>query len=160
MAIHNVLFLCVGNSGLSLIAEKLLNVLGKGKFKAFSAGLYTSGMVNPFAFKILSSKGYAVDDLYSKDWLKDFGTAPNTIDFVFTVCEEAKLLRLPDSFCKAKLLNLMMNNPANVQGDVLVKHEAFMRGYEQLERIIQRFIESPLDTATLLPIYQPLKIDL
>lgn len=150
MTIYNVLFLGVGNSGLSLIAEKILNALGKGKFKAFSAGPYSSGAVNPFVFQVLNSKGYTADDLYSKSWDEDFGAAPHTIDFVFTVCNDSYLSQLPDAFSNARLMNLNLPNPTHVEGSVSIKHGAFIRGYEQLERIIRRFIESPHDMASLL----------
>src|SRR5262249_61105697 len=85
----NVLFLCTGNSARSIMAEAILNKLGDGKFKAFSAGSRPRGEVHPFALNELTRLGFPTSGLVSKSWTA-FATpdAPH-MDFICTVCDSA-----------------------------------------------------------------------
>ena len=86
---YNVLFLCTHNSARSIIAEAVMNRLGKGKFKAFSAGSQPRGRVHPFALDLLATLGHDVSGLRSKSWEEFSGPGSNPLDFVFTVCDNA-----------------------------------------------------------------------
>ena len=86
---YNVLFLCTGNSARSVLAECLLNRIGEGKFRAYSAGSQPKGKVHPMALELLGSLGYDTQNLRSKSW-DEFGKAgAPDLDFVFTVCGNA-----------------------------------------------------------------------
>lgn len=90
--VYNVLVLCTGNSARSVMAEGLINIMGKGRFKAYSAGSKPSGRVNPFAIEQLNSVGYDTSALRSKSW-DEFSPEHNPeaigMDFVITVCDNA-----------------------------------------------------------------------
>ena len=85
----SVLFLCTGNSARSIMAEAILNSLGKGKFKAFSAGSRPTGKVNRFALELLEKNRLGTDGLQSKDWSEFSRPGAPFMHFVFTVCDRA-----------------------------------------------------------------------
>lgn len=87
--IYNVLFICTGNSARSILAEGLLNSLGGGRFKAFSAGSHPAGKVNPFALRTLERLRLPTDGYRSKNWDEFAKSDSPALDFVLTVCDKA-----------------------------------------------------------------------
>lgn len=87
--VRNVLFLCTGNSARSIIAESLLNEMGKGRFKGYSAGSHPGGKVNPLVLEFLDRNGVSTRGARSKSW-EEFSRpdAPH-MDLVITVCDSA-----------------------------------------------------------------------
>lgn len=87
--LYNVLFLCTGNSARSILGEVLMNHLGDGRFRAFSAGSQPKGTVHPEALALLSSVGFSIEGLRSKSWEEFSGSDAPVFDFIFTVCDNA-----------------------------------------------------------------------
>ena len=140
----NVLFLCTGNSARSILAEALMNHLGKGRFRAFSAGSHPTGKVNPFAVKLLENQGLPVDDLRSKSW-DEFG-APDSppLDFVFTVCDNAAGEVCPLWPGTPVSAHWGVPDPAAVEGSEEQQIKAFKDAALTLRRRIELFLSLPL----------------
>lgn len=140
----NVLFLCTGNSARSILAEALMNHLGKGRFRAFSAGSHPTGKVNPFAVKLLENQGLPVDDLRSKSW-DEFG-APDSppLDFVFTVCDNAAGEACPVWPGQPMTAHWGIEDPAAVEGADIQKEAAFVAAFRYLKTRISVFTALPL----------------
>ncbi len=87
--VYNVLFICTHNSARSILAEGLLNSMGRGSFVAYSAGSQPAGQVNPYALKTLARLNIPTDGFRSKDWSEFAQAGAPVLDFVFTVCDKA-----------------------------------------------------------------------
>ena len=89
--VHNILFLCTGNSARSIIAEALTNnlAISQGKFRGYSAGSHPRGEVNPFALELLGKSRVSIEGLRSKSWDEFAAPGAPKMDFVITVCDQA-----------------------------------------------------------------------
>ncbi len=148
----NVLFLCTGNSARSILAECILNRIGEGRFKAFSAGSMPKGSVNPHTIKLLQQLHYDTANLCSKSW--DEFTQPNApkIDFVITVCDNAAGEVCPIWPGHPLKAHWGIPDPAAAEGSEEQIMQAFTQAYNRLQERIARFVELPfaeMDAQTL-----------
>ena len=141
----NVLFLCTHNSARSVLAEVLLNQLGRGRFKAYSAGSHPSGRVNPFALELLERNRLPAADLRSKAWDEFAGPDAPPLDFVFTVCDQAAGEVCPIWPGQPVSAHWGIEDPAAVQGSDDEKRKAFFKAYNQLQNRLSIFVSLPLE---------------
>lgn len=140
----NVLFLCTHNSSRSIIAEAVLNRLGAGKFRAYSAGSQPSGKVHPYAFDLLRQLNYDTSSLRSKSW-EEF-TAPDApdLDFVFTVCDNAANEVCPVWPGQPINAHWGLPDPSAAEGNDSERHFAFADTHRMLYQRISIFTNLPL----------------
>lgn len=138
--IYNVLFVCTGNSARSIMAEALLNSIGKGGFRAYSAGSHPTGTVHPLALKKLEREGIAAPNARSKSW--DEFAAPDAppLDFVITVCDKAAGEVCPAWPKLPITAHWGIPDPAAAAGSDEEKYLAFANAFVMLERRISIFI--------------------
>ena len=148
---YNVLILCTGNSARSILGEVLFNTLGKGKFKAYSAGSKPAGKVNPGALEWLQAHGHSLAGLRSKSWDEFAANGAPEFDFIFTVCDNAAGEVCPVWLGHPATAHWGLPDPAHIAGDE-ARRAAFNKAGEQLARRIQLFMALPiakLDKITL-----------
>jgi protein-tyrosine-phosphatase len=141
---YNVLFLCTANSARSILAEAILNQIGEGRFRAFSAGSYPRGSVNPAAIDVLRSLGHPVEDLRSKSWDEFAQPDAPKLDFVFTVCDNAAGEVCPIWPGQPMTAHWGIPDPAAVEGSDAEIHAAFFDAYRQLKNRISLFTALPI----------------
>ena len=144
----NILVLCTGNSARSILGEALLNHLGQGRIKAYSAGSRPSGEVNPLALETLAKHGVPSEGARSKSW-DEFGAgavppAP-TFDFIFTVCGNAATEVCPVWPGHPATAHWGVPDPAHVE-PLEARRDAFEDAYQSLKRRIEAFLALPLET--------------
>jgi len=153
---YNVLVLCTGNSARSILGEVLFNSLGKGKFRAYSAGSKPTGKPNPFALELLQQRGHSIEGLRSKSWDEFAAPGAPDIDFIFTVCDNAAGETCPIWPGHPATAHWGLPDPAHVEGGDEAKRIAFKKTYEQLARRIQLFMSLPIDKLDKLTLKEKL----
>jgi arsenate reductase (thioredoxin) len=140
---YNVLFLCTGNSARSVMAEAILNKLGKGKFQAYSAGSQPKGEVNSQTIKLLSGLGYDTSVFFSKSWGEFTKPGAAKFDFILTVCDDAAGEVCPIWPGKPTTAHWGIADPAAVRGSELEVARAFQETYRLLLKRIELFAALP-----------------
>lgn len=149
---YNVLFLCTGNSARSVLAEVLLNHWGKGKFQGYSAGSHPKRQVHPMTLDELRSRGLSVAGLRSKAWDEFAKTGAPTMDFVFTVCDQAAGEVCPIWPGNPVTAHWGVPDPAAAEGDEKQRATAFRDAAQRLEARIKLFTALPFDKLDRLAI--------
>jgi protein-tyrosine-phosphatase len=142
----NVLFLCTHNSARSIIAECVMNRLGMGRFKGYSAGSQPSGRVHPFAIELLRGLNYDTSNLRSKSWHEFTQPGAPELDFVFTVCDNAANEVCPVWPGQPMSAHWGLPDPSAVEGSDAEKHFAFADTHRMLYQRISIFTSLPLSS--------------
>ena len=146
--VFNVLFLCTGNSARSVIAEAVLNQLGRGRFKAFSAGSMPTGSVNPHVLDLLQRNNMPTEGIRSKSWDEFASPDAPKLDFVFTVCDQAAGEVCPVWPGQPMTAHWGLEDPAQIEDDE-AQQRAVKNAFMQLNRRIGIFTSLPLEKIEL-----------
>lgn len=144
--VFNVLFLCTHNSARSVMAECILNRIGRGRFRAFSAGSMPSGQINPQVKALLERLGYPLADARSKSWDEFAEAGAPPMDFVFTVCDNAAGEVCPIWPGMPMTAHWGFPDPSSAEGTPAEKASFTAAVYGQIERRLRAFAALPLDT--------------
>ncbi len=140
----HVLFLCTGNTARSILAESLLNHWGRGEFVAHSAGSHPKGQVNPLAIQLLQQMNMPTAGLRSKSWDEFAQAGAPSLDFVFTVCDNAAGELCPVWPGQPITAHWGVADPAAVEGSDTDKWLAFRIAFRELESRIRLFTSLPI----------------
>ena len=143
--VYNVLFLCTGNSARSVMAECILEREGKGRFKAYSAGSHPAGRINPHVRDVLIKFGHPTDQLRSKSWDEFAGPDAPSMDFIFTVCDQAAGEVCPVWPGHPATAAWPFPDPAKVQGSDEEIRAFAADVYGQIAERISAFCSLPLE---------------
>ncbi|MGE5540159.1 MAG: arsenate reductase ArsC [Gemmatimonas sp.] len=138
--VHNVLFLCTGNSARSILAEAVLNHCGGERFRGYSAGSHPKGTVHPLALKLLDSLGMPTVGLRSKSWEEFAQPGAPSMDFIITVCDDAAGEVCPVWPGRPITAHWGMPDPAAVAGSELHVQEAFRDAFRTIERRVKLLV--------------------
>jgi len=155
--IYNVLFLCTGNSARSILAESLINTLGRGRFRGFSAGSFPKGRVHPMAIELLKRINLPTEGLRSKSWDQFAAPGAPPLDFIFTVCDNAAGEVCPVWPGKPVTAHWGIADPAAVEGTDADKARAFDKALMELETRIRLFIALPLASLDRMALQETLR---
>ena len=154
---YNVLFLCTGNSARSIMAEAILNKVGGGEFRAFSAGSRPKGKVHPEALRLLQSLGYDTSGFRSKSWSEFATSSAPSLDFVFTVCDNAAGEACPVWPGQPMTAHWGVPDPAEAKGTEAEIALAFKDAYRMLNQRIGIFTSLPLRSLDQLTLQRKLR---
>ncbi|MEJ8571944.1 arsenate reductase ArsC [Microbaculum marinum] len=153
---YNVLFLCTGNSARSIIAEAIMNRLGRPRFTAFSAGSHPKPAPHPYALDLLRGLNHPVEGLRSKSWDEFAGPDAPPMDFVFTVCDNAANEPCPIWPGQPMSAHWGLPDPAAVEGPEAVRRAAFADTYRMLHQRLSIFLSLPLRSLDRLALQERL----
>jgi protein-tyrosine-phosphatase len=154
---YNVLFLCTGNSARSIIAEAILNKVGQGRFRAYSAGSQPKDNVNPHTIALLQGLGYDTPGFRSKSWSEFAKPGAPEIDFVFTVCDNAAAESCPVWPGRPMTAHWGIPDPAEARGTAAEIALAFKDAYRMLNQRIGIFVALPIGSLDRLVLQQRVK---
>jgi protein-tyrosine-phosphatase len=152
-----VLFLCTGNSARSVMAEAILNKVGQGKFRAYSAGSQPKGRVHPQTLRLLTGLGYDVSQLRSKSWEEFAKPGAPPLDFIFTVCDNAAGEACPIWPGKPATAHWGIADPAEATGTEAEMGAAFAEAHRMLAQRIGVFAALPLASLDAMSLQNKLR---
>jgi arsenate reductase len=154
---YNVLFLCTGNSARSIMAEAILNLKGRPRFTAYSAGSHPSGEVRPEALHRLEQAHVPTEGLRSKSWEEFNRPGAPPLNFVFTVCDNAAKEVCPIWPGQPLTAHWGIPDPAAARGTREEIQRAYRDAFFMLDRRISLFLNLPLASVDRLALKKELE---
>lgn len=142
---RSVLFLCSGNTARSIMAESILNAIGEGRFRAYSAGSQATGVVSRFARELLQANRLPTEGLRSKSWDEFAAPGAPSLDFVITVCDHTAREACPVWPGPPMTAHWGIKDPAAVPGDIEMKQRAFFCAFTELQHRLRIFVSLPVE---------------
>ena len=142
----NVLILCTANSARSILGEAILNKVGEGRFRAYSAGSHPRGVPNPRAIELLAGLGYPVAALRSKSWDEFAGADAPKIDLLITVCDAAAGEACPLWPGAPLKAHWGIPDPAGAAGGIDGERAAFRVAHDRLLARMTALVALPVET--------------
>ena len=155
--VYNVLFVCTGNSARSILAEGLLNEMGRGRFKAYSAGGHPKGVVHPLALKELRNLRVPTDGFRSKSWEEFAAAGAPNLDFVFTVCDQAAGEVCPVWPGQPMTAHWGIPDPAAVEGADAIKEQAFRNAAVTMKRRLELMLALPMPSLDRMALHREVR---
>ena len=152
----NIVFLCTHNSARSIIAECILNRIGAGKFRGYSAGSQPKGEIHPLALVLLRRLNYGTNGLRSKSWHEFTAPEAPNLDFVFTVCDNAANEVCPVWPGQPMSAHWGVPDPSLASGSEAERAYAFADTYRMLNQRISIFVSLPLRSLDMLTLQKRL----
>jgi protein-tyrosine-phosphatase len=143
---YSALFLCTGNSARSIMAEAILNRLGAGRIRAYSAGSHPKDQPHPMALEALTERGHDTSDLRSKSWDEFAKPGAPDLDFIFTVCDNAAGEACPLWPGQPMTAHWGVEDPAGFEGPEGQQRQLFRRTYVELKRRIELFTNLSIES--------------
>ncbi|MEW9900858.1 arsenate reductase ArsC [Chitinivorax sp. PXF-14] len=154
---YNVLFICTGNSARSILAEVIMNHLGRGQFQAYSAGSHPRGEVHPLTLETLRHYRHDIDSLRSKSWAEFAQPDAPKMDFIFTVCDNAAGEACPTWPGQPMTAHWGFTDPSQTEGETEDKLKAFSRTYMEIANRLRIFLSLPLEKIDRLSLQNQLR---
>jgi arsenate reductase len=154
---YQVLFICTQNSARSIMAEALLNHLGGGRFRGWSAGSHPAGAVHPMALQTLAAMGVPAEGAHSKDWADFAAAGAPALDFVLTVCDKAAGEACPVWPGQPMLAHWGVADPAAAVGDEASRRRAFNEAAVVLKRRIELMLSLPVASLDRMALQRELR---
>lgn len=155
--VHNVLFLCTHNSARSIMAEALLNHLGGGRFRAYSAGSEGGPGPKPMALKVLEAEGIPTEGLSSKTWDVFAEPGAPVMDLVITVCDQAAGETCPHWPGQPITAHWGIEDPSNVLGSDIDRERAFVTALRYLRNRIGVLLSLPMASLDQMALAQQVR---
>ena len=155
--VYNILFLCTGNSARSAMAEAVLNQLGAGKFRGYSAGSHPAGSINPYALDLLERNRFRTNGLRSKSWDEFAQPGAPVMDFVLTVCDKAAGEVCPLWPGQPMSAHWGVEDPAAVVGTEEEKQRAFTSVFVTLRTRVALLVNLPIEKLDRLSLQNELR---